>query len=143
MGAGKIKKVVIDTNVLVSALLFGGAPGELIPLWKEKYIEPVCSKDIIEEYLRVLAYPKFKLTDTEIDYLLSVEILPWFQPVTVPQGKPYIRNDPQDDIFIWCAVEGKAQAVISGDRHLLEMRKSPVPVLSVTDFLEQLKWAVG
>ena len=143
MGAGKIKKVVIDTNVLVSALLFNGTPGELVTLWKEKRIQPLCSKDIIDEYLRVLTYPKFKLTDIEIDYLLTVEILPWFKPINVLKGKPYIKNDPQDDIFIWCALEGKAHAVISGDNHLLKMKNPPVPVLSVTDFLEQLKRAVG
>lgn len=139
MGSKKIKRVVSDTNVLVSALLFDGTPGEIITLWKEKRIEPICSKDIIDEYLRVLAYPRFKLTDIEIDYLLTVEILPWFQPVTVPKGKPYIKSDPQDDIFIWCAVEGKAQAIISGDKHLLEMKNMPVPVLSVTDFLLKTK----
>jgi uncharacterized protein len=137
VGSKKIKRVVIDTNVLVSALLFDGTPGELILLWKKKSIDPVCSKDIIDEYLRVLAYPKFSLTDIEIDYLLTVEILPWFHPVIVPTGKPYIKNDFQDDIFIWCALEAKADAVISGDSHLLNMKNSPVPVLTVMDFLEK------
>ena len=135
MGPKKIKRIVIDTNVLVSALLFRGTPGELITLWKEKHLKPICSKDIIDEYLRVLAYPKFKLTDIEIDYLLTVEILPWFHPVNVPKDKPYIKNDPQDDIFIWCAVKGKAHAVISGDKHLFKMKNPPVPVLTVNDFL--------
>ena len=139
MGARKIKKVVIDTNVLVSALLFNGTPGELVTLWKEKRIQPLCSKSIIDEYLRVLAYPKFKLTDIEIDYLLTVEILPWFEPVNVPKGESYVKNDPQDDIFIWCAVEGKAHALISGDNHLLELKKTPVPVLSVTGFLKDYR----
>ena len=139
MGAGKIKKVVIDTNVLVSALLFNGTPGKLVTLWKEKRIQPLCSKDIIDEYLRVLTYPKFKLTDIEIDYLLTVEILPWFHPVIVPEGKQYIKNDPQDDIFIWCAVEGKAHFIISGDNHLLKMKNPPVSVLPVNDFLLKIK----
>lgn len=138
MGSKKIKRVVIDTNVLVSALLFKGTPGELIPLWKEKRIEPICSKDIVDEYLRVLAYPKFQLTDIEIDYLLTVEILPWFYPVIVPEGKPYIKNDPQDDIFIWCAVRGKAHAIISGDNHLLKMKEPPVPVLTVSELIDQI-----
>jgi putative PIN family toxin of toxin-antitoxin system len=137
VGKRKVKRVVIDTNVLVSALLFNGIPGKLIPLWKEKHIKPLCSKDIIDEYLRVLAYPKFKLSDAEIDYLLTVEILPWFYPITVPEGKSYIKIDPQDDIFIWYAVKGKAHAVISGDSHLLKMKNPPVHVLSVNDFLKQ------
>lgn len=137
MGTRKVKRVVIDTNVLISALLFSGTPGKLIPLWKEKLIKPLCSKDIVNEYLRVLAYPKFRLTDVEIDYLLTMEILPWFHPITVPKGKAYIKNDPQDDIFIWCAVKGKAHAVISGDNHLLKMKSPPLPVLNVNNFLKQ------
>ncbi len=73
--------------------------GELIHIWKEKHIEPVCSKAIIDKYLRVLAYPKFQITGIEIDFLLTVEILPWFRPVAVPEGKPYIKHDPQGDIL--------------------------------------------
>lgn len=139
MGPKKMKRIVVDTNVLVSALLFNGIPEKLITLWKGKRIEPLCSKNIVDEYLRVLAYPKFKLTDIEIDYLLTVEILPWFHPVNVQRGKPYIKNDPEDDIFIWCAFKGKAHAVVSGDNHLLKMKNPPVPVLTVIDFLEQFK----
>ncbi|HUV78095.1 MAG TPA: putative toxin-antitoxin system toxin component, PIN family, partial [Desulfobacterales bacterium] len=64
---GKIKeiRVVIDTNIIVSAILFGGIPGELIPLWKSGRIKPLASKKIIEEYIKVLAYPKFELSETE------------------------------------------------------------------------------
>ncbi len=131
-----MRKVVIDTNVLVSALLFDGVAGRLVTLWKDRRILPLCSKEIMDEYLRVLAYPKFKLTNIEIEYLITVEILPWFQPVTVLKGKPFIKNDPQDDIFIWCALEGKAYSIISGDNHLLSMKEPPVTVLTINDFLK-------
>ena len=53
-------KVVVDTNVLVSALLFGGTPGGLIDLWQAGAIKPLASKQIMDEYLRVFTYPKFK-----------------------------------------------------------------------------------
>ena len=69
MGTVEVKKVVIDTNVLVSALLFGGVPAQLIPLWKSRTIRPFCSRKIMDELLRVLAYPKFSLSQTEIEYL--------------------------------------------------------------------------
>jgi putative PIN family toxin of toxin-antitoxin system len=62
MGKVKVKRVVIDTNVVISALLFGGEPGELIPLWKSGRIKPLASKEMVDEYLRVLTYPKFGLT---------------------------------------------------------------------------------
>ena len=61
MGQEKVIDIVIDTNVIISALLFGGGPGKLIELWKKGFIRPLLSAEIITEYLRVLAYPKFKV----------------------------------------------------------------------------------
>ena len=75
MGEVPVIRVVVDTNVLVSGLLFAGQPGELVTLWKKGKIRPVCSREIVEEYLRVLAYPRFKLSETEIDFILTQEIL--------------------------------------------------------------------
>ncbi len=105
---GKIK-VVIDTNVVISALLFGDTSGELINLWKAGHIVPLASKEIIEEYIRVLAYPKFKLSAQEIDYILYQEILPFFQVVTSNPSKPVITADPSDDKFIHCALSGECR----------------------------------
>jgi len=135
VGKGQIRKVVIDTNVLVSGLLYGGNPGKIIDLWKEGGIKPLCSSEIISECLRVLAYPKFDLTESEIDFLLTHEILPWFEVVQVTPGKPYVKADPFDNHFIWCAVDGNADAIISGDGHLRGLKSSPVPILSVSEFL--------
>ena len=130
-----MKKVVIDTNVLVSALLFGGYPGKLITLCKERHIQPLSSREIIEEYLRVLVYPNFHLTEEEIGYLLSHEVLPWFEIIGVQTGKPYVVDDPSDDKFIWCAIQVKAKAIISSDQHLLGLSSCPVPILSPLRFL--------
>ena len=130
-----MKRVVIDTNVLVSALLFGGDPGELITLWKENRIQPLGSKEIMEEYIRVLAYPKFRLTEEEIEYLFSQEALPWFEVITVQSGRPFVIDDPSDDKFIWCALEGQAEAIISSDKHLLRLSSCPVPIFSLSEFL--------
>ena len=137
MGAvKKVKRVVVDTNVVVSALLFGGDPGTLITLWKEGTIQPLCSKEIIEEYLRVLSYPKFRLTESEIDYLLTREILPWFEVISVTEGEEFVLQDLSDNKFFWCALQGGAEGIISGNEHLLTFSSSPVPVLSVHKFLE-------
>ena len=130
-----MKRVVIDTNVLVSALLFGGGPGGLITLWKENRIQPLSSKDIMGEYLRVLAYPKFRLTEEEIECILSQEILPYFEVITVKSAQPFVLEDPSDDKFIWCALEGNAEAIISSDQHLLSLSSCPVPIFSPSEFL--------
>jgi len=55
--------VVTDTNVFVSALLFGGPPGRLIPLWKPAKIQPHLTAEIVDELLHVLAYPRFELAE--------------------------------------------------------------------------------
>ena len=132
-------RVVIDTNVLISGLLFGGTPGRLIALWKHGKILPLASKAMFEEYLRVLAYPRFQLSKAEIDYIISVEILPWFEIIDVSAGKPMVVDDPADDKFIWCALSGEAEAIISGDEHLLSLPESPVLILTPSRFLKQMK----
>ena len=52
-------RVVLDTNVVVSALLFTGISSKLVPLWQGGVITALVSRNILEEYLRVLSYPKF------------------------------------------------------------------------------------
>jgi putative PIN family toxin of toxin-antitoxin system len=132
-------KVVVDTNVLVSALLFGGKPGKLIPLWQSGTIRPLASKEIMDEYLRVFTYPKFKLTEEDVNFLLYQEILPHFAIIDVPPGPRIIRKDPEADKFIRCALAGKANRIISGDRHLLALKTyQKIKILTPSDFLLEL-----
>lgn len=130
-------KVVIDTNVLVSALLFDGTPNRFVALWKNNRVAPLVSTDIMVEYLRVLAYPKFRLTGKEISHLLMHEILPWFETVATPEGASFVPADPADDKFIWCALAGDAEYIISGDDHLLACPDCPVSILTPAAFLEK------
>jgi putative PIN family toxin of toxin-antitoxin system len=130
-------KVVVDTNVVVFAFLFGGNPGRLIDLWQMDSIKPMASKQIIDEYLRVLAYPKFKLSEEEINFLLYQQILPYFDVIDVHSGPGIIKKDPEDDKFIRCALAGKAKFIISGDQHLLALKSSrKIKILSPADFIK-------
>ena len=139
MGAFKVTPVVVDTNVLISALLFGGTPGKLIELWKKGTIRPIVSREVIDEYLRVLAYPKFRLTEDEIGYLLFREILPHFKIVIAGQGKSIVTVDPSDDKFIWCALAGKAEYIITSDKHMLSIKSHQgISILTPTAFLKSL-----
>ena len=138
---GKIKKIrtVIDTNVIVSAILFGGIPGELISLWKSGHIQPLASRDIIDEYIKVLTYPKFDLSEKEINYILYNEILSYFEIITHKPGQIIIHKDPSDDKFLHCAKAGKASVIITGDRHLLSLKSyGKVIILTPSQFLEKL-----
>ena len=141
MGQVQVKSVVMDTNVIVSALLFGGKPGEIIRFWKTGQIQPLISKEITEEYLRVLAYPKFNLSEKEIGFLFNHEILPYFKAVIIKPGrwKTTIKDDPSDDMFIRYAVSGMCKIIISGDRHLLDLKTyDKIRILSVSLFLKEL-----
>ena len=132
-------KVVIDTNVVISALLFGGVPGKLISLWQGSAIKPIASKEIIDEYLRVLTYPKFKLTEEEINFLLYQEILPYFDVIDAPAGPRVIKKDPADDKFIRCAVADRAKYIISGDQPLLALKNyHKIKILSPAEFIKTL-----
>ena len=132
-------KVVVDTNVVISAMLFGGTPGKLISLWQRRIIKPMASKDIIDEYLRVLTYPRFKLDEEEINFILYREILPYFDIIDAPSGPRVIAEDPADDKFIHCALAGDAAYIITGDQHLLALKvHHKIKILSPAEFLEKV-----
>jgi putative PIN family toxin of toxin-antitoxin system len=116
-------RVVIDTNVVVSGLLFGGVPGQLISLWRSRVIKPCIAREILDEDLRVFSYPRFALTETEIQYLVYKQILPYFEVAQLPLVQPIgISQDPSDDLFLYCARAAGASFVITGDRHLLALK---------------------
>ena len=139
MGKVEITRIVIDTNVVVSALLFGGVPGKLVSFWKTGRIRVLASKEMIEEYLRVLAYPKFELSEDEINYLLYQEILPYFEIVRTKPGPMIVEEDPSDDMFIRCAEAGKANKILSGDQHLLNLKSyGKIKILTPSQFAEDM-----
>jgi putative PIN family toxin of toxin-antitoxin system len=136
MGTFQVIRVVLDTNVLVSGFLFGGTPGKLLDLWKTRTIRLIMSRVMLDEFLRVLAYPKLRLSEEEIHYLLYVEVLPHVEMVKVRPGPILIPMDPSDDMFLHCAVAAGAKYIISGDRHLLQLKSyKRIKILSPAEFL--------
>lgn len=134
------KKVVLDTNVVISSLLFRGRISKLHALWKERAFTIVASKEIVEEYVRVLAYPKFNLKEREIKDLLQEELMPYIEPVASPDNPKGVCVDPDDDKFIACAVTAKADAIVSGDAHLLSLKRvKGRPILTAETFLRKFK----
>jgi len=131
-------RVVLDTNVMLSALLFRGVTSQLVPFWQRGSITFLLSKDILQEYLRVLAYPKFQLTKPEIKGLIEGEVLPFAEVVHPTAALRLVKNDPSDDKFLECAVSGKAQVLLSGDKDLLGLRRlSRVEILTPSQFLRR------
>ena len=138
--AAGVIRAVLDTNVLVSALLFGGPPSQLVPAWQAASFHPVISTPILDEYLRVLAYPKFRLTAEDITGLLEEELLP-FVETTRSKGAPVeLARDPDDAKFIEYALAAAVPWIVSGDSDLLDLgRVESVRIVSVSAFLDHLK----
>ncbi len=114
-------RAVFDTNIIVSALLFGGRTGDLGRAWQTARFQLLLSRAILEEVLRVLAYPKFQLTEGEIRGLLEEELVPFAETVIV-RGHPVIRlRDPDDLAVVACALTGRARCLVTGDADLLSL----------------------
>ena len=127
-----VPRIVPDTNVLVSALLFpAGRLSWLREAWQSEAVVLLASGDTTRESIRVLAYPKFRLTADERDDLLA-DYLPWCETVDVSErlDTPYCR-DPSDRPFLELALAGRADALVTGDDDLLVLARAfPVPILS-------------
>jgi putative PIN family toxin of toxin-antitoxin system len=130
-------RVVVDTNLVVSALIFGGRVSRLRLAWQGDRFTPLVSKATTTELIRVLAYPKFKLTPTEQEDLLSDYIL-FCEAVAIPDRLPVIPEcrDPFDVPFLVLAVVSKADYLVTGDRDLLSLKDNfSCPIITAEDFL--------
>jgi putative PIN family toxin of toxin-antitoxin system len=133
----EIKRVVIDTNVMVSALLFKGSLSKIVDHWKEGKIIPLLSKETFNEFKTVLEYPKFSLTAQEIKTIIEEEVLPYFEVTDIVNRVKGACRDSDDDKFIACAVSAAADFIVSGDRDLLDMGKyKSVKIISASEFLK-------
>ncbi len=115
-----VPRLVLDTNTVLSALLFSnGRLAWLRPSWQAQRFVPLVSRATVEELLRVLAYPKFKLTAAEREDLLG-DYLPYCETVVAlaPTGVPACR-DAADMPFLALAITAGADALVSGDADLL------------------------
>jgi len=114
-------RVVLDTNVVLSALVFrGDAAGLVRQAWQRELVLPLASSSTVQELIRVLAYPKFRLSQADQDELLA-DYLPYVETVRIAQPPPQMPDcrDALDLPFMHLAVAGNAQALVSGDRDLL------------------------
>ncbi|MCX8018452.1 MAG: putative toxin-antitoxin system toxin component, PIN family [Rhodocyclaceae bacterium] len=137
-----VPRVVLDTNCLVSALIFSrGRFAWLREAWQAKRFIALASHDTVSELLRVLAYPKFKLTRDEQETLLA-DFLPYVETVkidTTPDSLPDIR-DADDIIFLVLAAVGRADALVSGDADIQAVRNQfRIPILTVEEFADWLQ----
>jgi putative PIN family toxin of toxin-antitoxin system len=114
-----VKRVVADSNVLVSALQFGGKPMALLTLAEDGQIDLAISEAILNETLSVLKV-KFQNTPEQLAdreaYMRAITRI-----VAPSEIVAVIQADPTDDRILECAVAADADVIVSGDRHLLAL----------------------
>lgn len=131
-------KVVIDTNVFVSGVFFGGPPGDVLAAWRDGRIEFVVSHEIIEEYVRVGERLSARFPGVDLEPVLQL-VAASATLVLAPSLSEPVCADSDDDKFLACAVAAGAGYVVSGDRALLAT--SPyrnVVVIRPRDFVDNL-----
>lgn len=131
------KKIVIDTNVFISALGWNGPERKLVKYCKAGIFDLFISEHIYKELTKVLQYPKFKFSnEDQIEFLALIsEVASVVEP---KESVDVIKEDPKDNRILECACESKAEAIISGDKHLLKLREfREIKILRASDFLRK------
>jgi putative PIN family toxin of toxin-antitoxin system len=131
-------RVVLDTNVLVSGLL-GGAATDVIRRWRAGDLQMILSPDIMIEYEGVLNRPKFGLPQWVVQDLLAYihASAEWVTPIAEESG---VARDPSDDKFLFAAVGGRADWLVSADPDLLDLKESKsIPIVPPWEFLPLLE----
>lgn len=138
---GKIK-AVLDTNILVSLLFKKGLAKEFFKLMEKGSVEFYSSEEILGELARVLTYPKIEevFKKAGIDKTTTLESLIEILKVVNPKVKiGAIKRDLLDNKVLECALEAGAKYVVSGDKHLLELKKfRKTEILTAREFLEKM-----
>jgi len=136
-----VPRIVLDTNVVVSALVFGGAVAAVRRAWQARRCTPLISRETVHELVRVLAYPRFQLEANEREDLLA-DYLPYAEAVRIPLPPPVVPScrDRFDLPFLELALAGQADALVSGDRDLVAVSgRTAFAVLSPEAFIAWLQ----
>jgi putative PIN family toxin of toxin-antitoxin system len=130
-------RVVIDTNVILSAVL-GGTLKAILDHWQNERFILVVTDEIVREYLDVLQRPKFGLRGDVIDNIATFVFQ--FAEFVVPiEHVQVVKADPKDDKFLDAVMVGKVDVLVSGDKHLLDLKEYVgVPIITPREFLKRL-----
>ncbi len=132
---GKKTKVVIDTNIVVSAFGWHGNPEEIVLLVTRGRIINFTSIEMFDELRRVVSYPKLKFSKALqaeiIETIFGVSSL-----VRISETLNVIDDDPEDNKILECAVSANVDFIISGDKHLLNLKSfRGIEILTPQDFI--------
>ena len=132
-------KLVLDTNVLISGIYFGGIPAHILDLWVDNRFMVYATPGILKEYLRAIEEMDFKMHETL--GLHWGKILPKVcHFINDPRTSKKFSRDPDDDKFIYCAIESGADYLVTGDSDLTSVSSElQFKILSPRQFLNILE----
>lgn len=133
-------KVVIDTNVIVSAAKSSdGNPARIFEMLLLEEIINYTTKEIIEEIKEVLARPRIKLNLLEQEFIIN-NYKRFSIKIETMSKFDIIKEDPDDNKFLECAFDGKAVYIISGDDHLLNLKEfKGIKILTPAEFVRLMQ----
>ena len=136
-----MRKVTLDTNVLISALIARGKSRTLFYGLIEGKAVLILSEEILEEFVAATKDPKIKKYITEKDVKEFLSVIRSVAAVIKLKSKfRVIKEDPDDDLILETAFDGNADNIVSGDEHLLKLKKfKEIDIVSVNDMLKLLE----
>ncbi len=140
MSGSLMIKAVLDTNVLVSALIRTGKPRALLFEMVRGNAQLILSRGVLEELAEVAADDKIRKYVKEEDVTKFLRIInSTAKIVTIKSKFKVVKNDPSDDVFLRTAYDGGADYIVSGDKHLLSLNEfKGIKILTVSEVLDLL-----
>jgi uncharacterized protein len=131
-------KVVIDTNIYISAIFWGGKPRQVVNLGRMGEII-IFTSNTIEQEIAEKLIDKFNLSKTETEQIL-IDFSTFTNNIQVNTKLNIIESDPDDNKFLECGVDAKSEFIVSGDKHLLNLKKyKTIKIVNPSDFLAAIK----
>lgn len=136
-------RVVLDTNLVVSGLLWGGTPRIVLELARSGRIHLYRTENLLMELSRVLQMKKFEHRLAQAG-VKAPELVIRYTEMSVGVPRAYIPatilDDPEDDEVLACAISAEADVIVSGDHHLLDLGSfHGIPILNASDILALIK----
>ena len=130
-------KIVCDTNILISGILFGGKPREILRLCSSGTVTNCISPVILKEVEEVLLRPKFGIKEKQVYEIIRL-FRDTFTLVSPNRCLAVVTADPDNNRILEAALSTEADAIFSGDVHLLDLVNwNGIPVLSADTFLKK------
>jgi len=136
VGAAISLRIVFDTNIVISALVFGRRLGWLRAAWASGGMIPLVCRETAQELAVALSYPKFRLDQAQRE-AATADYLPFSEVVVLPATLPALPvacRDPKDEKFLHLALAAKADLLVTGDDDLLALRGAvPVRIVPLSE----------